>query len=503
MPKSTHSNDEQYLDYVADAFCNEAKKENDKYAIAALALGIGIWGFSGNMIAGLAAGGAILAYSDRSVRTSNRALELIRRDHLAAPFLPKDRLQDFEAQFGKELCVQQLQEVRDRGIPMAGHAEDLLLKHCPELERQPLKSAVAPTTADDVFESGTDNPESAYEFLKSLTTAPLQPVIIAGLPGSGKGILAAMALAIGVRDNGLKFRVFNPKPKLAEAGYWNRAEIHYLKNRLQHDENMFVDLMTVLEEFAAEGTRRNDNPGEEHQPFVLLLEEINAVTGLFTPKQKQLFKAKITALASLLRGCNMALWMSAQSINLDDLGLTGKSNRAMFTAIVAVGADREAVNGLCHPLGIPFDNSKLTPGDRYWLTTSGYYPALPSPTNIPTYPDWGSVPNLVDLRPGAEQTPTHQIDGLLADVEQQEQAIAGPDEFTSTPKLPSEQHEKLAEYMAQKRELPVRKVVQNWGTGHDLNTEEVWQLLIDLQSVGLLDTFTPVGTNAEWVRWVG
>ncbi|MBM0745447.1 hypothetical protein JOY44_28915 [Phormidium sp. CLA17] len=182
-------------------------------------------------------------------------------------------------------------------------------------------------------------PPNALEFLRSLTSAPLQPVILAGLPGSGKGMLAAIALSLGVKERSLRYWIFNPKNKLEEAGYWARAEKHYLKDRLQQDDQIFSDLMATLELFSYEGSRRNNQPGD-YEPFVLLLEEITALIGLFTPKQKQAFKSKITALASLLRGCNMAVWLSGQSVTLEDLGFSGRSNRAMFTAISAIGPDR-------------------------------------------------------------------------------------------------------------------------------------------------------------------
>ena len=169
-------------------------------------------------------------------------------------------------------------------------------------------------------------PPNAMEFLRSLTSAPLQPVIIAGLPGSGKGVMAAIALSLGVKERGLRYWIFNPKNALEEAGYWSRTERHYLKDRLTTDENLFADLMNTLEVFSAEGSRRNNIPGK-YEPFILLLEEITSLIGLFTPKQKQVFKSKLTALASLLRKCNMAIWLSGQSVTLEDLGFSGTSNR--------------------------------------------------------------------------------------------------------------------------------------------------------------------------------
>lgn len=245
-----------------------------------------------------------------------------------------------------------------------------------------------------------NSPEAAYSYLVSLTRSPLQPVIIAGLPGSGKGVLTALALTIGVKENGLRFWLFNPKNKLDEAGYWVKAERHYLKDRFVRDENLFNDLMDVLDEFSAEASRRNNNPGE-HEPFVLLLEEVNALISLFTPKQKQEFKSRVTALAGMARGANMAIWFSGQSVTLEDLGLSGKSNRAMFTALVAVGRDREGVGDLCALIGIPYEESRLQSGTHCWVSASGYSQALQCP-QMPSYPSWADVPNVIDQRPYAE-----------------------------------------------------------------------------------------------------
>lgn len=407
----------------------------------------------------------------------------------------------------------------------------------------PLNDIIAPSNV-------TAHPELAQQFLLSLTAAPLQPVILAGLPGSGKGILAAMALSFGVLKHGLRFWVFNPKAKLSEAGYWVRAEKHYLKDRLQDDPDLFSDLMDVLEEFATEGTRRNSQPGE-HPPFVLLLEEVNALTGLLTPKQKQRFKSKIIALASLLRGCNMALWLSGQSITLEDLGITGKSNRAMFTAIAAIGPEREAVNNLCQPLGIPFEPAQLQPTERYWLTATGCYTALPCPQNIPQYSDWSQVPNLVDLRPGAlppdSEKSLGEVEPLLADLEPQELAIqpnpiatklkelqtvlklrdedvaeihtqqlensyklSAPDEFELTSQRESSQLEldvplkDLMHYLSNKGgKLPIVAIKQNWGKNRGLNSEAIDELLIELIDLKRIESFCPPNTKAEWVKLVG
>ena len=126
--KTAKIDNEEYYDYVSEAFAHEAKKDTDKLGIASLAIGGAIWAVSGNAIAGLAVGAGILYYSDRSIRQSNRALEFIQKNHVAAPFLPPDRLRDFEQQFGRETAVAQLKQAQEYGLRIAPAAEDCLEK---------------------------------------------------------------------------------------------------------------------------------------------------------------------------------------------------------------------------------------------------------------------------------------------------------------------------------------------------------------------------------------
>ena len=381
-------------------------------------------------------------------------------------------------------------------------------------------------------------PPNAMDFLRSLTSAPLKPVILAGLPGSGKGVLAAIALSLGVKERGLRYWLFNPKNKLNEAGYWARAEKHYLKDRLQQDDQIFSDLMTTLELFGSEGSRRNNQPGN-YEPFILLLEEITALIGLFTPKQKQIFKSKLTAVASLLRGSNMAIWLSGQSVTLEDLGFSGRSNRAMFTAIAAVGSDRTGSKNICDLLAIPFDEAAL-PAGRCWLTSNGIYSALTAPSNIPQYATWQDVPNLIDLRPGVavpEAGSNHASDmaDLLASpaltpkkIEQIAEAYQLPSPVEQLEKtyqmdaveptaicevvptknsfedLPEPLND-IARYIHSKNgELPVSSL-KNWGKSRrngSLNSEEIDHSLLELMELQLIETFTPNDSKGEWVRWI-
>ena len=397
-----------------------------------------------------------------------------------------------------------------------------------------------PPALDELADAFGDAPPvqlpNALEFLRSLTSAPLQPVIIAGLPGSGKGIMAAIALSLGVKERGLRYWLFNPKNKLDEAGYWARAEKHYLKDRLQQDDQTFSDLMTTLELFSSEGSRRNNQPGS-YEPLILLLEEITSIIGLFTPKQKEIFKSKIIALAGLLRGSNMAVWLSGQSVTLEDLGFSGKSNRSMFTAIAAVGPDRTGCKSICDLLTIPFDEATLPPG-RCWLTGNAVYPALQAPGNIPQYPTWQDVPNLIDLRPYAAAVEggrePYDLEDLLASPALTPKKI---EQIANAYQLPSpvEQLEKtyqmdaveppairevvptqnsfenlpeplkdVARYIHSKGGELAVSTLKDWGRArrsNPLNSEAIDHLLIELMELHLISTFTPTEGKGEWIKW--
>lgn len=269
----------------------------------------------------------------------------------------------------------------------------------PTLEQDVLDDALS--QAHDPTVVATADPQTVRKILESFTQSPMQPVLIAGLPGSGKGVVASLALQAGKFSRNVRFRVFDPKSKLEEACYWAKAEKHYLKNALLPDPSLFDDLITVLNEFAVIATDRNSGKDPDRTPMVLLLEEIGVAVGQFNTKQKEAFKNRLVALAGLLRGCDMAIWLSGQSVNLADLGLTGEANRNMFSALVVTsGDDAEKAKTLAQRLGIDFDPSALKGGSRYWLTNRGLYeiPSLNLSKIFPPVTSWDQ-PNMVDLRP--------------------------------------------------------------------------------------------------------
>lgn len=61
----------------------------------------------------------------------------------------------------------------------------------------------------------------------------------------------------------------------------------------------------------------------------------------------------------------------------------------------------------------------------------------------------------------------------------------------------------LASYLQRKGEISVRDIKYSWGSNHNFNAQEVQDLLIELMHLKLIETYTPDGTRAEWVRWTG
>lgn len=378
--------------------------------------------------------------------------------------------------------------------------------------------------------------EQVCKFLESLTAQPMQPTLIAGLPGMGKGVVTSLALQVGKKLHQLKYWVFDPKSKLEEACYWAGAERHYLKNALMPDPDLFEDLMAVLDEFGAIATERNNNPQPDRPPMILLLEEVTSLIGNFTPKQKNSFKMRIISLAALLRGCNMAIWLSGQSVTLEDLGLTGKSNRNMFNSLVAASGDKAAdAKLLAHLLGIEVDVSLLQRGQRYWLTNRGLYgvPALSLEKVFPIVTSW-SGSNIIDLRPdearGEVQFNPLGLEDLKSDFNQSRsessEKVTSPHGRSRRPKvllrsrfssnssellsnnstIPalSEPLDDVARYILSKGgKLPIASL-KNWGKTRrkgSLDSAAIDESLIQLMELGLIETFSPPETKAEWIRW--
>lgn len=463
--------------YRNSAIAHHARRDDVIWPLLGLSAGAAVAALTSNLALGALCVPIGFFLGEKQIRDDTRKIELMGRTGIVAPFLKGDDFTRYVDTFGEEQANAQAIAALRLGFSPYGDALDLVEERIPDwegridrlkqkppgqiyfspepvaainaavsprdilnpqkteqasrsdseepilsfdqpLDLEPLDSTQKQPTSQsiDLEMRIADTPQAVIDFLINLTASPLQPVIFAGLPGSGKGVLAAISAALGCKYNNLRFWVFNPKPKLGEAGYWANAEKHFLKNRLEEDSRLFEDLMTVLEDFSREASRRNSQPeGTEHQPFILIIEELNALIGLFTPQQKTRYKAKVIALASLLRGSNMAIWVSGQSVTLEDLGITGKSNRAMFTAIAAIGPNREGCEAICNLVEIPWRPDLLKVGQRFWITNNCYYPALTAPP-ISQYPSWDAVPNLVDLRPENQRQPQPTPPAISNDV---------------------------------------------------------------------------------------
>ncbi len=68
--------------------------------------------------------------------------------------------------------------------------------------------------------------------------------------------------------------------------------------------------------------------------------------------------------------------------------------------------------------------------------------------------------------------------------------------------LPASDLKDLGVYLRKKKEIAVRTVKQNWGQSKGLNAEQVEELLLELLKLNLIETFSPVTSRAEWVRWL-
>ncbi len=351
VKQPTDTKNEEYIDYLTDAFCHEAKKENDKFAIAAFAVGAGIWGFSGNMIAGLAVGGCILLYSDRSVRNSNRALQFMEQTRVAAPFLPPDKFRDFERQFGREFCLQQLRQAHEYGVPMQGTSEEFLFKHCPELEQHPLKDANVPPSQ---LPPGEGLP---VVDLADTMGRSLKPTIISAMPRSGKGILVANAWRAAKRHHpGLRVYVIDPKAHPNESGYWNGCD-RVLSKRFDQIPVNCPDTIAEIEAFIDEW--RNDPA-----PKKLLIFDEQVLAESKLPKW---YREYVPALAksegSAGETYHRYLWLVMQSPLVKDIGLSGGS-RSIF-AFCAIATNRQA-DGM---------------NPQAWMTSaksSGFIPSIPT-----------------------------------------------------------------------------------------------------------------------------
>ncbi|PSB33922.1 hypothetical protein [Stenomitos frigidus] len=148
------------------------------------------------------------------------------------------------------------------------------------------------------------------------------------------------------------------------------------------------------------------------------------------------------------------------------------------------------------------------PGHAEWLAVE-----LPQiERKLTDFTQW-TQPQTQPVPPTSPKTPTvqrnqvpdfrTQVVGFLQDCWHAETPA---DESTSTRSrldaLPASDLKDLALYLRKKKELAVRTVKQNWGQSKSLNSEQVDELLLELMKLNLIETYSPVTSRAEWVRWV-
>jgi len=139
------------------------------------------------------------------------------------------------------------------------------------------------------------------------------------------------------------------------------------------------------------------------------------------------------------------------------------------------------------PVELPQIERKLT---DFTPWTQSQTPVQPVPPTPPVQPKQAP-----DFRT--------QVVGWLQDCWQAE---APPDEPQPTRSrldaLPASDLKDLGVYLRKKQSLAVRTVKQNWGQSKGLNSEQVDELLLELRKLNLIETYSPVTSRAEWVRWL-
>ena len=440
---------DDYNDYLTEAFCTEAKKENDKISIAALIAGAAVWGLSGNAIAGCALGGAILLYGDKSIRNSNRALEIMHQSHLAAPFLSGDRFQEFRRQFGDEFTLAQLKEAQEYGIAMAPKAEDYLLEQTRLAESEATETATASTAT-----TGDRQPLSNF-----YPQFRFRPTLIWGGQGSGKTTLAK-AIAQDKRANGQQVVVVNPHGSPAA---WDGLQVvgsgrdfAAINTFLQH----YIDQITArYQQYKDMGVTEDEylqHIIDHGSAATIICEEMSDWIDYLDPKLLNRF-AK-TALTES-RKVGLPPMFITHDPSLDFLGLKrGAKLRDEGMAIVALEP------------GLPDAQGKLKGTGKGTLQ-------LPQQKPIPFQFEPSPKPQPV---PPAKNEAFEQ---LVKESEQEDERaklerLYQANEPRQVPELPTELHKKLAQYLQEKREYPVRKIAQNWGHDKGINSDQVRELLL-------------------------
>jgi hypothetical protein len=241
-------------------------------------------------------------------------------------------------------------------------------------------------------------PTEADRLLALGSANPLQPVLIVGSPGSGKGMFASAALADAV-SKGAEVWVIDPKSDRKEAGYWAGVSRHYLLDPAVNDD-IGAQTLSILAEFGKRQYNRKNELEPDDKPLILFIDEVNTVAANMTTAELAVFGKRVVTLAGQGRSQNVAVWLGAQAVILEMLGIKGESNRDIFSQVVCVnGSDTHKAFTILKNLGMDQARLKvLNPNIRYWLTPAANVdaPILAAPP----ISAWGE--NVIDLRPSPD-----------------------------------------------------------------------------------------------------
>jgi hypothetical protein len=192
-------------------------------------------------------------------------------------------------------------------------------------------------------------PDGFFDIAKDLGQNP-QSALIAGVPGSGKGILVSNALRhLKARHPGLTLMVIDPKADPKEAGYWDGTAdvIHRFPIKRHDPDDSTAWVLSCLDQFEALPT-----------PKLLIFDELVAVVcalKLADKKLKGLGRMSMSLGGIITQGDSGDEWVWAmgQSVNASDIGMTG-GIRGNLRAIGLVSPKNiQAVEGLCSTKLIP------------------------------------------------------------------------------------------------------------------------------------------------------
>lgn len=153
-------------------------------------------------------------------------------------------------------------------------------------------------------------------------TQELKPLIISARPRTGKGILAAQAIAYAKQLHGASIWVIQPKPAPHELGYWKQAD-RFLGFYVEENE---VDEPAIAEKLTTFVREWRANP---HRPTILLIDELANLKAMQPTWYKEFFLPQCVVEGSSGETDKRLLWLLTVSPLIGDLGLSG-GNRSTF-----------------------------------------------------------------------------------------------------------------------------------------------------------------------------